>query len=323
MMPSPWYEDSLDPGKLSQLSISLDAYASGVRVEIPFLAIRGFTPGPNVIVLAGVHGDEYEGPAALHDVARALDPELVSGTVTLAPVVNPPAFLAGTRRNPSDYGDLNRLFPGDPEGSVSARMAALIFEKLIVGHNAVLSLHGWSREATVMPYGEYALDESRSGRDSKACAFALGFSHLHPYHWPAGVMGNSALARGIAVVETEIGGMGTITPDGQLQSNELIYRFLDFWKAYPLPEPWRSKPCPIAVEVQHADIFAHCAGLFRCSLKIGDAVTRGQSVATIYALSGQILEQLHAPCAGRIAILRTFASVQPGDRLIQVFSPLI
>lgn len=308
-MPKQWNSASLPPYSRNLVTLDFDA-------NIPFTVLRGSAESPRVVILAGVHGDEYEGVAALHRMAQELDPARLNGTVVIAPVVNPQAFATGLRRNPIDNADLNRTFPGDPNGSVSSRLAHLILEELIDGTVAMLSLHGWSKEALVLPYGEYPLHDSEPGRQSKACAYHLGFEYLHPYEWPDGVLGNSALERGIAAVETEIGGQGTITAEGQALSRQIILRFLDFWRILP----WGSTPLTAtSAEVDHADCFAECAGLFESRLSIGEDVKSGADLGTIRGLDGAALQTLAAPVAGKVAILRTFASVQPGDRLVQLF----
>jgi predicted deacylase len=285
-------------------------------VKIPYTVIQGVSAKPSVVILAGVHGDEYEGVAALYRLVEQLNPARLNGTVTIAPVVNPQAFAAGLRRNPVDNADLNRTFPGDANGPVSSRLARLILDKLIAGQDAMLSLHGWSKEALVLPYGEYPLHDSAAGRHSKACAYHLGFEYLHPYEWPDGVLGNSALAMGIAAVETEIGGQGTITRAGQALSRQIILRFLDYWKILT----WEGAPLEVAPsEVDHADCFAESPGLFESELSIGDDVAAGAHLGSIRGLDGSVLQTIAAPVAGKVAILRTFASAQPGDRLVQLF----
>src|ERR1035438_9013043 len=79
---------------------SIQRLTLGFDVKIPFTVLRGASEKPSVVILAGVHGDEYEGVAALHRMAEELDPARLNGTVTIAPVVNPQAFAAGLRRNP-------------------------------------------------------------------------------------------------------------------------------------------------------------------------------------------------------------------------------
>ena len=80
---------------------------------IPIAVIRG-APGPTALLTGGNHGDEYEGPIALFDLARTLDPADLTGTVIIVPALNLPAFRAATRTSPIDRGNLNRSFPGSP-----------------------------------------------------------------------------------------------------------------------------------------------------------------------------------------------------------------
>ena len=310
-MPKQWNPGCLAPHSRNHLELDFD-------VKIPFTVLRGSPESRSVVILAGVHGDEYEGVAALQRIAKELDPRQLNGTVIIAPVVNPQAFSAGMRRNPIDSGDLNRSFPGDPNGSVSSRLAALILNELIDGNTAMLSLHGWSKEALVLPYGEYPVAHTEAGQRSKECAYQLGFEYLHAYEWPAGVLGNSALEKGIAAVETEIGGQGTITAGGQALSRQVILKFLDFWKILN----WKDAPIPVKpLEVDHADIFAGYAGLFESHCSVGADVDAHMNLGVITDLDGTILQNIVAPASGKVAILRTFASVRPGDRLVQLFFP--
>jgi N-alpha-acetyl-L-2,4-diaminobutyrate deacetylase len=312
-MPRQWNISRLAARSRNYLELDFD-------VKIPFSVLRGSSESPRVVILAGVHGDEYEGVAALQRMVRDLDPRELTGTLIIAPVVNPQAFAAGMRRNPVDQADLNRSFPGAPDGSVSTRLARLILDELIDGAAAMLSLHGWSKEALVLPYGEYPIEDSEVGRKSRECAAHLGFEYLHPYVWPEGVLGNSALAMGVAAVETEIGGQGTITAEGQALSRQIVLRFLDFFGVLR----WKEPPIKVAaMQVEHADLFAECAGLFETTLTIGDHVTEGAQLGLITDLRGVTAQELKAPVAGIVAILRTFASVQAGDRLVQLFFPKI
>src|ERR1017187_1331142 len=113
------YKKQWDPKKLkltsrNKLRIELSGYAGANRLEIPFFALVGRSREPNFSIIAGIHGDEYEGVAVLLDLAREIDPRRLRGTLTLVPAANPQAFHAGSRRNPVDLGDLNRSFPGKP-----------------------------------------------------------------------------------------------------------------------------------------------------------------------------------------------------------------
>ena len=302
---------------INLLTLKLRGFPGGL--EIPFHVFVGRASKPRVLLIAGVHGDEYESVAVLHDIASEINPNDLGGTLTIVPVANPQAFYAGTRRNPVDLGDLNRSFPGNPEGTTSERVADLLFQNLVLASDGVLSMHCWSKEATVVPYVEYSVDRTEVGRRSFAAARALGLKFLHPYTWHPGLLVAAATRYGIPSIEPEVGGMGTVTPDGQRIYRSIIYRFLQHWK---LLEP--SAPCTDALHpdpeiIDHSDCLSNHAGLFRSCVNVGDVVKKGSLLGTVHDLTGRCIEQARASRAGTVGILRTFASVQPGDRLAQLF----
>lgn len=283
--------------------------------KIPFTVVTGATRNPVALVIAGVHGDEYEGPAAIQDLMQTIDPDEIQGSIIFVPVANPAAFASGTRRHPVDQRDLNRSFPGSAIGSPTEQLAHLIFNEFALNAACILSLHGWSKEASAVPYAEYSEGNTPAIYASQKAARDLGFQFLHPYHWPAGVLGDPVLAHGIPIVETEVGGTGTITAPGQALYREVILRFLAHFQmiefdALPKPEP---------VLVSHSDVFTSHAGLFRSSVEIGDPVVAGQEIGTVHDLDGSVLERLQTLRSGTIAILRRLASVQPNDLLLQIF----
>src|SRR3546814_1837196 len=82
---------------------------------MPITVIRN-GDGPTALFTGGNHGDEYEGPIAILDLARSLEPAEIGGRVILLPMMNFPAVRSGRRTSPIDSGNLNRLFPGKPDG---------------------------------------------------------------------------------------------------------------------------------------------------------------------------------------------------------------
>src|SRR5262249_6397038 len=89
--------------------------------------VRGASLKPLVMIAAGVHGDEYEGPVAVAELARRLRAETMQGSVVAVPVTNPMAWRAAQRTSPDDGLNLARTFPGSPSGSPTERLAAAIF----------------------------------------------------------------------------------------------------------------------------------------------------------------------------------------------------
>jgi predicted deacylase len=309
-MGSQWQIESLAVHTRHALHLSLDPFT-----EIPFTVLVGQTHTPLALILAGVHGDEYEGPTAILDLAAEIDVETLTGSILFVPFANPAAFAAGTRRHPVDKGDLNRSFPGDPAGGPTAQLAHLLFQEFVLVANCIFSLHGWSKEAQLLPYAEYPESSTEAARISREAAYALGFHYLHPYQWPAGVLGNAAGAYQIPIVEGEVGGIGSITKQGQQLYREAILRFLDYFGIFPLNAAAPLEPKIIS----HIEILAAQAGLFQSSVEIGERVSAGQQLGLIRALDGSCLQIISSPGAGTIGVQRTIASVQPDNLLSQVF----
>jgi len=314
----------LDANKLTLcsrnlLQVGLPGYTGNIRIEVPFHVLVGKEPEPRALLIAGVHGDEYEGVAVLQDLAKEIDPAELRGTLTIVPVANPQAFYARARRHPVDLADLNRSFPGNPNGTISERLADLLFRELVLGNDYVLSMHCWGHDATVIPYIEHQEDQSPAGKKAAAAALALGLEFIHPYQWPEGLLALAAIRNGIAAIEPEVGGLGTLTAAGRRAYQTIAYRFLSHLQMVKAPEAALDPPHPHPKIVDHSDCFASYAGLLRRYVNAGDKVVENHLLGTICDLAGRTLEEIRAPRAGTVASTRVFSSVQPGERIVQVF----
>jgi predicted deacylase len=210
---------------------------------------------------------------------------------------------------------LNRCFPGDPDGSATLSLAHLLISQFVSKADCIFSLHGWGKEAVVYPYVEYPAGKSETAQIAKIAAMASGFSYLYPYPWPRGVLGHYALDQGIPILEGEIGGMGTITPQGQALYRDAIRNFLAHFQVLKSP-PLFTHDIHF---IHHQEVRATQAGLFRTSLEIGQPVTKSEFLGAILDRGGAPLESLHAPCTGIVGVKRTLSSVGPGDMLFHLF----
>src|SRR5690606_26925558 len=126
MKPSPivptvdFERDGVQHGFL-RLPWSRDESAWG-NLMIPVAVIRNGS-GPTALLTGANHGDDYEGPIALTELAHRLRAEDVSGRIVIVPFMNFPAFRGGRRTSPIDGGNLNRSFPGRPDGTVTEKIA--------------------------------------------------------------------------------------------------------------------------------------------------------------------------------------------------------
>ena len=127
--------DSYGPGH-HRLSRAVARTADGADIRLPVNVLRGPRDGPRLVAIAGIHGDEHDGPAALLDLIDDIDHNNLSGTLVMVPVANPPAFRSSTRWNVADGQNLNRIFPGEPDG---AKLYVLVRHNkdwlLAAGHN--------------------------------------------------------------------------------------------------------------------------------------------------------------------------------------------
>lgn len=119
-------------------------------IAMPFGVMRNGS-GPTVLLLAGSHGDEYEGQIALNKLMRALDPESISGRIIFMPALNYPAAMAGNRMSPIDHLNLNRVFPGDAQGSPTLQIAHYVSDVLLPMTDILIDLHSGGSSMFALP----------------------------------------------------------------------------------------------------------------------------------------------------------------------------
>ncbi|WP_245414917.1 N(2)-acetyl-L-2,4-diaminobutanoate deacetylase DoeB [Aureimonas flava] len=219
-----------EPMRPSPIAATVDLEADGVRhgflrlphsrddsawgsVMIPLAVIRN-GEGPTALLTGGNHGDEYEGPIALFDLARTLRAEDVRGRVIVVPAMNYPAFRAGTRTSPIDRGNLNRAFPGSPDGTVTQKIADYFQRTLLPMADIVLDFHSGGRTLDFVPFAAaHVLPDKRQEAASFAAVAAFGapFSMRMLEIDAVGMYDTAAEAMGKVFVTTELGGGGTAT----------------------------------------------------------------------------------------------------------------
>lgn len=282
---------------------------------VEIFAATGTQPGPTLAVLAGVHGDEYEGPVAIGELLAALDHRALAGTLLAVPVVNPPAFAAGTRASSLDGLNLARCFPGDPAGSASQRLAALLDREVIAAADALIDLHsGGVAFAMALLAGYCDLGDVVSARSGElARAFGAPVLWIHPEGAPGRTL-SAAQARGIPSLYTEAaGGGGAPEPvvrcyrEGVLRVMQQLGMLPGGSVAPRHRQTWRG-----AGNTDQA-IAARAAGLFHPLVQTGDAVAAGQPLGEIRGYDGALVERIAAPAAGVVAMIRRVPRVVAGD----------
>ena len=308
--------EALANGRKHRFAYRVARAADGADVTIPVTVIAGDSPGPRVVCVAGIHGDEPEGVTALHELGQELDPSALSGTLVLVHCANPPAFRARTRRTPEDDLDMNRAFPGDRDGTVTERLAHHLLHDIAADADLVVSMHSFGNGSLTVPYVEFGRD-SAVARESQTAAEAFGTEYVDAFEWPDGVFSKACTERGIPAIEPEIGGLGVSVPKRRAQYVDgvrNVLRHLDMLPGTP----------DAAEEVTLIDrhkVTAPVEGVLTHHHELGDGVDGDETIATIRALDGERVATLDAPTDGIVGGQRLSGTVHAGEQAVVVFSP--
>ena len=144
---------ALRRGRLLLLGAALTlALGIGATTTL-FSIIHGAKPGPVLALTAGVHGQEYTPILALQRLLKSVDPKTLTGTIVLVHVANMPSFLARTiYYSPADGKNLNRVFPGKADGTLSERIALTITREVIEKATHLIDLHCGDGNESLRPY---------------------------------------------------------------------------------------------------------------------------------------------------------------------------
>ena len=325
MRPSPitatvdFSADGIQHGHL-RLPWSRDDSAWG-SIQIPITVVkRG--EGQTAVLTGANHGDEYEGPIALFELARSLRVEEVTGRIIIVPAMNYPAFKAGTRTSPIDKGNLNRSFPGRPDGTVTQKIADYFARTLLPMADLVLDFHSGGRTLDFLPYA--AAHELPDKAQEERCfaavaAFAAPWSMRMIEIDAVGMYDTTAEELGKVFVTTELGGGGTATARSAAiarrgVANVLRHAGILAGAVQQAPTRWLDMPS--------ADCFGFSAenGLVEFLKDLGDPLTKGEVIARIHPVgrTGQAPFEHRAALDGLLAARHFPGLVQAGDCLAVV-----
>ena len=193
-----------------KLPHSHDASAWG-SLMIPVTVAKNGS-GPTVLLTGGNHGDEYEGPVALFDLAATIKAEDLSGRVIIVPAMNLPAFQAGKRTSPIDGGNMNRVFPGSPVGTVTEKIADYFQRTLLPLADYVVDIHSGGKTLDFVPFcaAHVLEDKAQQQRCVDAmAAFNAPYSIMLLEVDATGMYDTAAEEMGKIFISTELGGGGT------------------------------------------------------------------------------------------------------------------
>lgn len=310
-------------GKKHHGYLDIGNRADGSPIRLAVSVISGAEKGPILAIDAGVHGDEMEGIEAVIRVIQQLVPKKLRGTFIGIPGLNVLGFNAGERWGYSDLKytaytspDLNRVFPGDPEGSVQQRIADIYYRYVIEEADYIISFHGGGNKGIIGNF-TFAMEfEGHVGQESLRMAKAFGLIDIWKVStWP-GLIANEAVSLGKPVICPEVGGDAMRYPKraflpvategifnvmrelGMIEGD--VKRF-EFYNIFTLEYLKASE-----------------GGIFQFYKNLEEKVELGEPLGETVDLFGKTVEKIEAPWNGTIVGIRTYPKVHPGDWLFML-----
>ncbi len=242
--------------------------------------------GPTVLLTGANHGDEYEGPIALFDLANRLTADQVSGRVIIIPAMNYPAFQAAKRTSPIDGVNMNRAFPGRPDGTVSEKIADYFQRTLLPMADFVVDIHAGGKTLGFVPLAAaHALDdkEQQARCEAAAEAFNAPYSILFLEIDSVGMYDTAAEAMGKVFVSTELGGGGSATAETAAIAKRGVENILKH--AGILGGDIEQRPS-IRLEMPDQRCFttSESIGLLEFCVDLGEAVQAGDVIARVHGI---------------------------------------
>lgn len=311
-------------GEWLRLPFSSDLSAYGF-VPIPIVCIKN-GEGPTALLIAGNHGDEYEGQVALGKLAREVSTDDMRGRLIILPALNFPAVEAGRRVSPLDEGNLNRMFPGDAAGSPTQMIAHYVSDVLLPMADLVIDLHSGGRSLHYLPCALVRpgkTDAETAELVDLMNAFAAPITSISDGSGGGGATTLSAVAHklGVPILTTELGGGATLSREGQRLAEQGLARVLKHYGILPrtLVEAG-SRTRLMKVDGTNAFTYATRKGIFEPAAELGEMVAAGQPAGVIHPIDWplQPAEPIHFRQSGMVACRRAPSLTLPGDCLFKL-----
>lgn len=300
------------PGETASFEIPISRVSSGHLVTMPVRIVHGRKPGPVLFVSAAIHGDEINGVEIIRQLLKKLSPRSLSGTLICVPIVNVFGFVGNSRYLP-DRRDLNRSFPGTPNGSLASQLAHIFRTEIIDHADFGIDLHTAAIHRMNLP--QIRISPGCEHAETLALAFGAPAIITSPLRDKS--LRQVALDDGVEMLLFEAG-------EG-LRFDEFSARtglngILRVMAAMGMLASKRLRlPAPVPARATRSLwIRASRGGICRLLAKSGDIVEAGQAVAMIADPAGEDEEVIRAPIDGIVIGHACLPVVNRGDALMHI-----
>lgn len=304
---------SVMPGESKRGVIPIGADMYGRERGLPIIVYRGVEDGPRLWISGATHGDEPEGPYSIMLTRPQLDPKEMKGTLVVVPVMNVEAFMRGDRGDPRDTFsyDMNRIYPGSPDGYASERVAWAHYEAVRDNCDLHIAIHSG---------GDHSfLDTTIFAAETPEClelAGAMGpdWDLINTSGVGRGSPSSILAEAGHGATTVELGGWcHMLTTDFHEVGRRLSDAYLNVMRHYGM----------IAGQAEYAEtwnrghqiaLLANESGLWVGEdIELRKPMKTGTVLGRIYNLYGDEIQVATAPEDGQVFGLRFRAMTQTGD----------
>ncbi len=294
---------------------------------IPITIIHGQNPGPVLTLTAGIHGTEYVPIIALQELNSEIDPKDLSGTVILIQVANIPAFLnRSVYTSPIDQKNLNRIFPGSEDGTISERIAFTISNEIFGRSNYYIDLHGgeFNERLVNFLYFFYGCPENDLCEKSRMMAQAMGNNYLNPVKYNASFGSQSAdpaiivaFRMGVASILAEFGDQGTVDYEDLQDAKKGVINVMRTIGMLDGETFKNEQPLYLAENIV---IKSNYDGVFFSCIDKGLSFSKGTLLGYTNDYWGNKIEEYRSPFSGIVARTTSSPSVKKGEVILRLIS---
>ena len=306
------------PGTLVTGTLYVAPRGGDSGTDIPVSILHGSKPGPVLALIAGTHGMEYVPIVALQRLRTAISPATLAGTVVMVHVANMPSFLGRTiYYSPVDGKNLNRVFPGKADGTLSERIADVLTREVIDRATHVVDIHCGDGNESLRPYVYWITTGSPDVAEvGRRLALASGFDHIvidrgRPTDPAQSVyLSNTAILRGKPALTVESGYLAMTDED----SIGRVERAVAGWLRELGMRAEGPPPVAAPVWIDRSEVLTSAAtGMFYATVERGHSVAAGTVLGRITDFHGAVVQEVKAPFAGIVLYVLGTPAISKGE----------
>lgn len=295
----------VEPGTTTRLAWSPKESLAGISTPTPVLVAHGAESGAVVCLTGAVHGDELNGIEIVRQVLYDLDPGKLTGTVIGVPIVNLQGFRRASRYLP-DRRDLNRYFPGNPDGSSASRIAHSFFSDVVQHCDYLIDLHTGSFRRTNLPQLRADLNNPEVAKMTEN----MGAIVVLQSDGAEGTLRRAAVDAGVTAVTVEAGEPLHVDFDAVKQGVSSVETFLDQIGVYDKSGLWARKTKP--VYVKSLWVRADSGGILFSEVNLGERVSEGQRLGKVTDPITNAVTPIESPIDGQVIGMALNQIMLPG-----------